>query len=353
MTSTAHSQAINRAILRAIAKGQSHPASAIAKEFGLSKTAVEARIRKLASAGLITAEGYGRARALQLSVLERKSFTVEPSGLDEHIVYLQNILPFLQDASEEARTIWQYAFTEMLNNAIEHAGASKIDVVVQKTALSTRIMIKDDGEGIFRRIQRLANLYDARAAILELAKGKFTTDPLRHSGEGIFFSSRAVDGFFLFSHELCFSHDPQQDWLLYQEEEYTNGTLVVMDLENESQRSLTGVFSEFTEGEDSAFSKTIVPVRLAVHEGEQLISRSQARRLSARFEMFRTVLLDFSGVKIIGQGFADELFRVFASAHPNINLIPVRANTDVQMMIAHVTTPFQPDSGKQLKSERF
>ncbi len=69
--------------------------------------------------------------------------------------------------------------------------------------------------------------------------------------------------------------------------------------------------------------------------------------------MFRTVLLDFSGVKIIGQGFADELFRVFASAHPHIDLIPVRANTDVQMMIAHVTTPFQPDSGKQLKSERF
>jgi len=43
--------------------------------------------------------------------------------------------------------------------------------------------------------------------------------------------------------------------------------------------------------------------------------------------------MDFAAVKSIGQGFADEIFRVFALANPAVQLIPVNANEQVTSMI--------------------
>ena len=73
------------------------------------------------------------------------------------------------------------------------------------------------------------------------------------------------------------------------------------------------VFDAFTDPEEYSFDKTVVPLRLAQYEGEKLVSRSQAKRVANRFERFKRVELDFAGVSEIGQAFADELFRVFAS----------------------------------------
>jgi hypothetical protein len=49
-----------------------------------------------------------------------------------------------------------------------------------------------------------------------------------------------------------------------------------------------------------------------------------------------SLVLDFKGVVLIGQAFADEVFRVFALAHPEVELIPLNANKEVRRMIAHV-----------------
>lgn len=85
------------------------------------------------------------------------------------------------------------------------------------------------------------------------------------------------------------------------------GTVVLMRLANDRQRTLQEVFVRFAAPEEYTFSKTIVPVKLAQHEGEKLVSRSQAKRLTMRFERFQTVVLDFTGVEEIGQAFADEV----------------------------------------------
>ena len=67
--------------------------------------------------------------------------------------------------------------------------------------------------------------------------------------------------------------------------------------------------------------------------GENAVSRSQAKRLLAGFDRFAEVMLDFEGVTEIGQAFADEVFRVFTSQHPNIRLKWMRANVQVEKMI--------------------
>jgi hypothetical protein len=66
---------------------------------------------------------------------------------------------------------------------------------------------------------------------------------------------------------------------------------------------------------------------------EQLISRSQAKRLLARLDRFAIVVFDFKGVEAIGPAFADEIFRVFERGHPNIRLVPTNAAPVVEQMV--------------------
>lgn len=69
---------------------------------------------------------------------------------------------------------------------------------------------------------------------------------------------------------------------------------------------------------------------------ENLVSRAQAKLIAREIEMqagARMVHLDFSGIREIGQWFADQLFRVFASDHPHIDLHPLNCNQTILAMI--------------------
>ncbi|MNC91531.1 hypothetical protein D3C83_78130 [compost metagenome] len=72
---------------------------------------------------------------------------------------------------------------------------------------------------------------------------------------------------------------------------------------------------------------------MAQYGDDKLVSRSQAKRLLARVEKFKVVILDFTGVDAIGQAFADEVFRVFARQHPEIELSAIKANQAVLEML--------------------
>jgi hypothetical protein len=45
------------------------------------------------------------------------------------------------------------------------------------------------------------------------------------------------------------------------------------------------------------------------------------------------VIFDFAEVKTIGQAFADEIFRIFKREHPELEIVIINANLDVQKMI--------------------
>ena len=101
----------------------------------------------------------------------------------------------------------------------------------------------------------------------------------------------------------------------------------------EQRQDSEEIFEEFTTGDEYGFTKTVVPVKLAQYGDEKLISRSQAKRLMARVDRFKVVILDFYNVEVIGHAFADEVFRVFARQYPRIEIIPIRANKNVKQMI--------------------
>lgn len=273
-------------------------------------------------------------------------------NLEEDSVYRKDFYALLSDLPENVQHIWAYTFTEMLNNAIEHSQSDTIFVRLEKTRLSTAITILDRGVGIFNNIvDYMQKKYERddigiEDAIVELFKGKLTTAESNHSGEGIFFTSRMMDRFFILSSNTVFSHDNMSEHILREviSRDITDGipypgvdcgTMVYMQISNHSQKNIKEVFDMFAPVE-SGFIKTSIPIKHTCCEFGYPVSRSQARRLCARFDEFEEIVLDFKDVDNIGQAFAHEIFNVFQKNHPELKLIVENAVPYVAGMIERV-----------------
>ncbi len=305
------------------------------EKFGITRQAISRYLDELETTGLLVATGNTSQRRYSLKILRDEMFSFNLEGLEEDVVWREHIAPLLADLSANTLSIWQYCVSEMVNNTIDHSGGTELGMRLQRTAINTEIIVRDNGIGIFRKIKQECNLEDERHAVLELAKGKLTTDPQKHTGEGIFFTSRILDDFAILSGDVYFSHkhDEDEDWIS-ERDKPNSGTVVFMIISNNTSTTTKAVFDRFaSEEHDYGFTKTVVPVRLARHGTEQLVSRSQAKRLLARVDRFSMVLFDFTQVEVIGQSFADEIFRVFERSHPNIKLVAIHASPAVEQMI--------------------
>jgi anti-sigma regulatory factor (Ser/Thr protein kinase) len=309
-----------------------------ADQFGISRQAVHRHVTFLLSAGLLLASGVTRNSMYTPKPIADFSIQLPLHGLAEDRVWRIHILPLMENVPVNVVGICQYGFTEMVNNVIDHSEGSKLTIQVKRTYKFIELWIMDDGIGIFTKIQNELHLDDALHAILELSKGKLTTDALHHTGEGVFFTSRMFDEFALSSGKLFFAHRYNKDWLLENTLTIYNGTCVRLRISPKSTRTAQQVFNQYTTGEDHSFSKTNVPVFLATYGDENLISRSQARRLLMRFERFKEIILDFNKVDSIGQAFADEIFRVFSTEHPGIHLTTINTKEQILKMISRVTS---------------
>ena len=326
---------VRQFILEQVEKSSTGVAQATGERFGISRQAVNRYLRQLCEEGILQRFGHTRATQYRLVPLSKWDGTyLIASKPAEDVVWVDDVQSHVGELPNNVLNIWDYGFTEMFNNAIDHSEGSRILVSVGGTAVSTEMMVSDDGLGIFKKIQKELGLLDERHSVFELSKGKLTTDPKNHTGEGIFFTSRMFDYFEILSGEVYFSHEfgKAEDWIL-ERNGGSHGTSVFMKLNNRTSRTMQEVFDEYASGDDFGFAKTVVPVRLARYGQDQLISRSQAKRLLARVELFKTVLFDFKEVETIGPAFADEIFRVFALRHPEIKLAPVNANSDIKKMI--------------------
>ena len=321
-----------------ISQVEEHPndiAKQVGRRFAISRQAANAHLQRLVEDKVLDSEGATRNKQYRLRTLRewRKVYELTAS-LTEDAVWARDINPLIEHLPKNVFDIWHYGFTEMFNNAIDHSGGDKVRVFFRENAALSGVLIMDNGVGIFKKIRAELGLLDERHATLELAKGKFTTDPENHSGEGIFFASRMFSAFSIISGEVHFSHEfgEEEDWI-WDAERPESGTTVWMRLNNDATYTARKIFNQFSSGDDYGFNKTIIPVRLAQYGDDNLVSRSQAKRLLTRIERFNTVIFNFAGVKNIGQAFADEIFRVFARRHPEIKLGETNASNDVKRMI--------------------
>ena len=312
-----------------------------AERLGISRVAANNYIKQLEEKGWIARSGPA-TRPVFSPGFNRLISRLQPlKDLEEHLVWEREFRPFF-NLSHNIFSIASHGFTEMLNNAIDHSEGDDVYIHARQDQHSFSLIISDDGVGIFAKITSELHLPDMRQALFELSKGKLTTDPERHSGEGVFFTSRMFDHFEISANDLKFHHDDNFRFDLLNEEKgiYPDGTTVFMSIALNSQRTAADVYSEFTKApEDFDFSKTVVPMKLARFGDEQLVSRSQAKRLIARFEKFKTVIIDFSEIQEIGQAFADELFRVYANKFPDVELVPKNMTNQVEKMWLRAVSP--------------
>lgn len=327
-------QNIVRDILSEVADTERIDIKRLCTQYGVTRQTVYRRIEVLKAERAIESKGKGRYALVH----GEHRFEFDNNGLDEDIIW-RNIAPSLPKMHVNAQRSLHYCFVEIMNNAIEHSDSSKIVVDIKISVYNTKIYIIDDGIGIFEKISRATGLSDKKFAVLELAKGKFTTEPKSHTGEGIFFSSKIANQFAIMSDNIRFvGAMGLEEPILFEEKEQQSGTVVFFEILNDSDTDMNEVFEKYTQQpEDFGFSKTQIPVKLLAYGEEEtaFMSRSQARRLLARLEKFENIVLDFDGVDFIGQGFADEIFRVFACAHPNIKISAINCIDSVERMIKH------------------
>lgn len=335
-----NTEEIRKFILNNVKKHPKDIGRITAEKFKVSRSAVSKHLKKFIEEEVLEAEGSTKARHYKLHNFVEEVFRLEVSPrLFEHTVWRTKILPLLKDVKSNVIDICYYGFTEMLNNVVDHSNSQNAVVFINRNAANIEIEIRDTGVGIFKHIQSEFDLEDPRHALLELSKGKLTTDSANHTGEGIFFTSRMFDEFSILSSGLYFSRiNKNDDWLIEVEDrDVINGTRITMDINPAAKQIEEDIFNQYKTDLDShGFTRTHVPIILLKYEGEELISRSQAKRLLSRFNRFKEVFLDFKGIAKIGQAFADQVFRVFPNEHPDVKIVWVNTNKEIENMISRV-----------------
>jgi hypothetical protein len=318
-----------------------HPTDIVkitAQRFAISRQAAARHIKKLITEGDIETEGYTSGRIYRPGQGQMTEFTYaladRPVG---YCIWKKDILPLLQSLPDNTIELWESCFQKIFNNRSDHSGGSLVHVQIIQQKTQTTINIADDGNGLFQSIQAKFHLKDEQDAALMLSKGKMAPDLDDTIGRDIIFSSRMTDHFTIISGKVIFAHqyDIAWDWALSVSNEKRTGTVVSMIIENDTMRTISQVYSNFTTpaAGNLTFSKTCAPVSLVQYSTEPLFSRSQARRVLAHIDRFNFAVLDFLGVEKIGPAFADQIFRVFSSEHPEILLLHCNANKQVEAVI--------------------
>lgn len=327
-------------ILAYLTRRRSASGGELREHLRLSRQALSVHFQALLRAGKVLRTGTTRGARYMLAshasqpVVLRRALALKSSNEDLIWDDVEARLQLARTLRPNVMAIARYAFTEMLNNAIEHSKSARGALRVELGTSSLTFEIRDHGIGAFHSIASKLHLPDEEAALIELVKGKTTTMPEAHAGEGIFFTSRVGDSFLLKSHRITVEWKRAPHDVFISQTRFLVGTLVQFSVSRNARQKLEDVFQEFAPPEyDFQFQKTRVLVKLL---RKDYVSRSEARRLLTNLEKFREIAIDFRDVHSVGQGFADEVFRVFVNRNPSIIVRSENAPPAVQAMIRHV-----------------
>ena len=337
---------IKALILKEIAKKKTIKVADIVKATGFSRTYINRFFQTLRDEGKIVLIGkannacYVLAEENVLAKAKRELLSIhrilENKNLSEDIVLdeTKKDTGIFSNLPKNISSILDYAFTEMLNNAIEHSQSKKIEIFMERDSSNIRFNVIDRGVGIFRHIMKKKNFKNELEAIQTLLKGKQTTLPKKHTGEGIFFTSKVADMLTIQSSKKKLIFHNVLDDIFIKDIKHLKGTKVTFILALNSKKRLYEIFREYS-SDSYGFSKTKVNIRL-YKMGQDYISRSQARRVISGLDKFKIVILDFKNIETVGQAFADEIFRVWQRRHPTVKIVQKNANKNISFMIHRV-----------------
>jgi DNA-binding transcriptional ArsR family regulator len=330
--------------------GRALSVSEIARRLKLTRPVVTRHLNALVKAGRLDRDEGARTVRYRIATARTSTPAPAPTGeatptefrgivrrypravISEDRVWQEvvGLVPTLSTLSPAAGDIFKYAFTELLNNAIEHSGGKEVEVRVEPSTGETLVLeVRDDGVGLFRNLRHRLELESDQQALDRLARGQLPPMRSGRGGAGIFFVSKAGRRFEIDSAGFRWLVDNRNQRSVTGSAPARAGTRVLFEGELQPRRTLRQLFAQH--GEHATFARSRVVVTLATGS----ISRSEAQQLMSRLERFSTVILDFKDVKEIGQAFADEVFRVWPSSHPGVTLEPINMSPLVTFMVDH------------------
>jgi anti-sigma regulatory factor (Ser/Thr protein kinase)/biotin operon repressor len=328
-----------REVLGALSAGP-RSAGVLAHEFGISRQAMRLHLNQLRDAGLVVLEGEKRGarwrRVFDVTLtwpLPPADGVAEDAMWDEATRHLAALAPQM---SQEAGQVLRHAATEMLNNAIDHSSGTAVTLSLRVDGDIVEVVVADDGVGALQHVRAAFGLASDLDALAHLQKGKQTSDPARHAGEGLFFTSKMVDEFALDSGSHAWLVDNERGDMAVAPGTTSTGTVVRMRHRLTSAKRTVDVFDRFTDELD--FTRSRVAVRLTL-DNDAFVSRSEAKRLTTGLEEFAEVEVDFANVQAVGQGFVDELFRVWPAQHAGTRLVPINMSEEVAFMVRRGLRP--------------
>lgn len=321
--------------MTAAAREHSHDlADHLEERTGASRRAVQAALRKLVDAHWLSRSGTSRRPVYGPGLLRQVARSYTLHGLQEDLPWQRDFAPNFELPRHVARMV-QHGFTELVNNAIDHSGGSSVTVSLRQTPSHVQLLVSDDGCGVFDKICTAFDIADAQHAMLELSKGRLTSQPEAHTGRGLFFSSQLADVFDIHANNTAFQRRAWDStgWQAGRPLP-RQGSSIYMAIALDTTRTLDQVLQAWsTDGSGIEFDHTTVHLRLLAGPGQALDSRAQARRVAARLPTFKRVEISFEGVSDVGHGFTDELFRVFARARPEVELVPTHMTPRVAALV--------------------
>ena len=329
--------AVTRWITVAADQHPSELCAAIEQRLGVSRRRARRVLDQLVALQWLHRGGTRRRPLFRPGTLRQVVQRYELPDVQEDLAWSRDFAPYLELPEAVAR-LARHALTELVNNAAEHSGGTQVTVSVRQTPTNVQLLVSDDGCGLFERIGSHHRIATPALAMLELGKGKLTSQPARHTGRGLYFTARVADVLDLHANETAFQH---RAWQPHQWQPVRpaarRGTSVFAAFALDSQRSIDAALREHSlEDSGYAFERTRVALQLLGAAEQVLESRAQARRVSARLAEFRRAEIDFEGIAEVGHSFADELFRVFAAEQPALELVPLGMSPRVAEMLASV-----------------
>jgi len=326
-------QTIIMYILEKVVEKKTQLTQYVAKACGINQSTVHSYLNELSESGIIHRIKRGEYELVENEYIY--SFYRSMGQIEsETKIFNECFKEHIKDLPDNIYRIWDYAFSEMVNNVIDHSAAECLHIIVNCNYLRTMVYISDNGVGIFEKIKNHFGYSTTDDAICELFKGKLTTDAANHSGEGIFFTSRMMDEFLIYSDEKIFTTNKfDEERIIRSQVVNGKGTRVLMSLSNFTKREAREVFDRYADV-DGGFTRTKIILK-SIFDTDP-VSRSQAKRVCNRLENFQEVVLDFEGIEWIGQGFAHQVFVLFAKEHPELKIVPQNMNDAVMKMYNHV-----------------
>ena len=336
----------------AVQHGDALPAH-LMQRLHISRRKAGLLLNKLVALQWLTSSGTPRKPLHRPGPLRQVVKRYALDGLQEDLPWRRDFAPCFDLPAEVARMA-QHAFTELLNNAVDHSGGSAVTVSMRQTPLQLQLLVSDDGCGLFERIAHSFAIDDPQLAMLELSKGKLTSAPDHHSGHGLFFTSRLADVFDIHANAAAFQCRAwdSRGWHAGRPAA-RRGTSIYLAISLDTPRTLDAVLrAHSSSGQGYGFDRTRVSLGLitgglagaggSTRADTLLASRAEARRAVHRLDQFGHAEIDFSGIAQLGHGFADEMFRVFSRQHPAVELMPVGMSSQVAAMIDSVRTQAAP-----------